>query len=148
MYPLYATLAQAQALEHSTFYSNSQESNNHDNGDNSVTRFGTALPPTFFDTSIATTIQYEVYLQISHGRFRPDTRMATGITYLPTVTPPPIPRSRGIIYKVISGRGARDDCRSVVTPSPLSDPAGWMKCTSAILTGTMGDLSKPIKVGC
>ncbi|PPQ66606.1 hypothetical protein CVT24_006917 [Panaeolus cyanescens] len=108
-----------------------------------VNRFGTLLPPSFLENKITVTVQYEANLLVTHGRFRSETKITAGIAFVPTVTPPPLPLERRLVYEA-----ARGSDQGVIIPGPIADPAGWFALPSRTLNGFVSDTQKPVKLEC
>ncbi|KAF9040678.1 hypothetical protein BJ165DRAFT_1530559 [Panaeolus papilionaceus] len=114
-----------------------------------VSRFGTLLPPSLREHDISATVRYEIHVQVSHGRFRPETRLTTGICYVPTVTPPSLSPRRRMVYESISlmSRSPQEQY-GVMIDGPGVDPGGWVALPPAVMRGLTPDTGKPVKVEC
>ncbi|PPR00484.1 hypothetical protein CVT24_004539 [Panaeolus cyanescens] len=108
-----------------------------------VNRFGTLLPPSSLDNEIPATVQYEANLIVTHGLFRSETKITAGITFVPTVTPLPLPLERRLVYEA-----ARGSDQGVIIPGPITDPTGWFALPSRTLTGLVNNTQKPVKIKC
>ncbi|PPR01631.1 hypothetical protein CVT24_001634 [Panaeolus cyanescens] len=111
----------------------------------------TQLPSSLRDQYISSTVQYELYLQISHGTFRRETRISTHVTYVPSIIPAPLLPSRAAVYDVIranapsTGTGGQ---YGAIVQGPFTDPVGWLALSSVIMNGFVTDMRKPIHVEC
>ncbi|KAG2013075.1 hypothetical protein CC2G_010013 [Coprinopsis cinerea AmutBmut pab1-1] len=71
-------------------------------------------PQTFLERTIIANIQYDLVMTITHGLFRPNSKLATIITYTPSVTPPPPSLLRQQAYQ-----------HGGFLLPPSEDPQGW-----------------------
>ncbi|PPR04013.1 hypothetical protein CVT24_010506 [Panaeolus cyanescens] len=108
----------------------------------------TSLPPSFLMRGVSVTVQYEINLQISHGIFRAETRITSGITYVPTITPPALPLGLRLAYDLKNTGPSDLDDHGVVVPSPIADPKSWLALPAISLRGAVVDINKPVVATC
>ncbi|PPR04012.1 hypothetical protein CVT24_010505 [Panaeolus cyanescens] len=113
-----------------------------------INRFGTSLPPSFLERDVSMTVKYEIHLQISHGRFRSETKVISPLIFVPCVTPSPLPPGLRSAYETTHSEPHDDEEQGVIIPSPLADPASWFALPSNTLNGFIPDMKKPISVHC
>ncbi|PPR00483.1 hypothetical protein CVT24_004538 [Panaeolus cyanescens] len=116
---------------------------------------GTSLPPSFLENEMTVTVQYEVNLLVTHGMFRSETKITAPVTFIPTITPPPVPLERRLVYEAAHASARGSDSANhlrhgVMTPGPSVDPTGWFALPSKTLSGyhIVGGTKKDVKVKC
>ncbi|KAF9562006.1 hypothetical protein CPC08DRAFT_634774 [Agrocybe pediades] len=86
------------------------------------------LPQTFNERLAKGSINYEVYLRISRGKFQPDDRASVKFGFIPISRPPPFPPMRRLSYQENSP-----------LLGPSADPEGWYSKGPITVAGHVGN---------
>ncbi|KIJ93581.1 hypothetical protein K443DRAFT_684471 [Laccaria amethystina LaAM-08-1] len=83
-------------------------------------------PQTFLERGTNANVQYDLVLHITHGLPRPDSKLQTGVVYVPDIKPGP--------SSLLSQQAYRD---GRIAPPPHLDPAGWLTLPKVLIRGQL-----------
>lgn len=83
-------------------------------------------PQTFLERGTNANVQYDLVLRITHGLLRPDSKLQTGVVYVPDIKPGP--------SSFLSQQAYRD---GRIAPPPHLDPAGWLMLPKVLIRGQL-----------
>ncbi|CAA7259363.1 unnamed protein product [Cyclocybe aegerita] len=110
---------------------------------NSTDEQGTAtfvcpIPQSFAEGSVMASVDYELAVHIVHSRFRPDSKIKTNISYVPTLMPPPASSKRQQAYQA-----------AAALPGPMADPDGWLELPKVVVKGFFGEVdARHVEIDC
>ncbi|KAF8893773.1 hypothetical protein BD779DRAFT_1669314 [Infundibulicybe gibba] len=104
-------------------------------GDESDTPRSHQIPQTYLERNTTVSVHYELFVFVSRGRLRSDSRIHTSIIYVPHITPEPASALRQAAY-----------LERQLPPCPQVDPIGWHMLPSATLRGLVGQ--RPTEIEC
>ncbi|KAJ3508135.1 hypothetical protein NLJ89_g5916 [Agrocybe chaxingu] len=96
------------------------------------------IPQSFAEGSVTASVDYELAVHIVHSRFRPDSKIKTNISYVPTLMPPPASSKRQQAYQA-----------AAVLPGPVADPDGWLTLPKVAVKGFFGEIdARHVEIDC